>query len=194
MLLFPVVVAHLLQAMHGRAGRWLDQLTAALAVQATRDELTELLNRCGLHEAALQTPIVGVLHLDVDRFKQINDELGHAAGDAVLVEVAERLHQLADPRGLVAWVRGDKFVVVLPTADSEHLALLSHRARIGMAATASVLQLPWTVSVGAALPPANGVLPHGDRLATLLQAADLAMYQDQQARRTDPLLDRRQRA
>ena len=131
-----------------------------------------------------ETTETGVLYLDVDGFKTINDELGHATGDAVLVEVADRLGALVRDDDLVARVGGDEFAVLLPAVDAEHLALLSARARIRLSGTAGVLQLPWTVSVGTALGapgPATRELP----LAGLLHAADLAMYRDKQTRRVN---------
>ena len=195
MMLFSVAAAHLLHEARGRAQRRLDQLTDALVAQATRDELTGLLNRRGLHTAAGQLPSrpgpadrqrhgdqpgtgTGAMYLDVDGFKRINDELGHAAGDALLVEVADRLACLVRTGDLVARVGGDEFAVVLPQVSAEQLTQLAHRARIRLTGTAGVLQLPWTVSVGTALNPATG--PPGARRPPPLQAADLAMYQDKQ--------------
>lgn len=189
-LLFSVAVAHLLHAMRGRALRRLDELTAALAEQATRDELTGLLNRRGLQEAGLPDDgdraaggaAAGVLYLDIDGFKPINDELGHAAGDAVLVEVADRLARLVGDAGRVARVGGDEFAVLLPSVDAERLTLLGHRVRMHLVGTAGVLRLQWGVSVGTALEAEAGAGGQR-RLAALLQTADVAMFEDKQARR-----------
>ena len=105
---------------------------------ALHDSLTGLPNRRYLDEvlsehaaAFVEGERAALLHFDLDRFKQINDTLGHAAGDAMLVHVAQVLKQLLDPQDFAARVGGDEFVVVIrrPVDDEElrarHLARLA---------------------------------------------------------------------
>ena len=89
---------------------------------ARHDALTGLPNRRFLSEK-LNGPdqawqSASLLYIDLDRFKQINDTLGHAAGDALLIEVSERLRSYAPTKSHIARIGGDEFVVVLPTASS----------------------------------------------------------------------------
>ena len=99
---------------------------ATLRREARFDSLTGLLNRRGLHQhltQALQqtadaSGAVAVLFIDLDRFKAINDRLGHAAGDTALRQVADRLQRALPRDGVAARLAGDEFVVVLQSADA----------------------------------------------------------------------------
>jgi diguanylate cyclase (GGDEF)-like protein len=102
----------------------METLTLEARERAVRDVLTGLLNRRGLHESvaplvaeATTATRLAIIQIDLDGFKQINDTAGHAAGDDLLVAVAERLTALAPDRALVARMGGDEFVLVLPDAD-----------------------------------------------------------------------------
>lgn len=93
---------------------------------ARHDALTDLPNRRYLTER-LNGPEEewrksSLLYIDLDRFKQINDTLGHAAGDALLVEVANRLKSYSPDSAYVARIGGDEFVIVLPTGESPEVA------------------------------------------------------------------------
>jgi diguanylate cyclase (GGDEF)-like protein/PAS domain S-box-containing protein len=151
---------------------------ARLSHLATHDGLTGLPNRALLHsriDGALERgDRVGVLFLDLDRFKVVNDGLGHAAGDALLVTAARRLSQVLRPGDFVARIGGDEFVMLCNDAGAEDDLI-----RIGVRVLA-VLRPPVhlesgsdvviAASIGAAI--ARG----GDTGDTLLRDADTAMY------------------
>ncbi|MFZ4756975.1 MAG: putative bifunctional diguanylate cyclase/phosphodiesterase, partial [Burkholderiaceae bacterium] len=105
----------------------------ALEHMAHHDVLTERLNRRGLERrldvllAAGDTP-AAVVYVDLDRFKAINDVFGHATGDAVVVEVAQRLDAVLPDNAALARIGGDEFVAVLPGLDLE----AAHRVAIEM--------------------------------------------------------------
>ncbi|MNG08636.1 putative diguanylate cyclase YfiN [compost metagenome] len=119
---------------------------------------------------------VAVLFLDSDRFKEINDNFGHAAGDAVLVAVAKRVRAQLREEDLVARLGGDEFAVLLAplhkTEDAERIAekiIASMEAPILLPGDHQALT---SLSIGIAVYPDHGVTP-----GTLLNAADEAMYQ-----------------
>jgi diguanylate cyclase (GGDEF)-like protein/PAS domain S-box-containing protein len=150
---------------------------------AHHDNLTGLLNRFSLEsrleqalaQAARYKTILGVLFLDLDRFKSINDSLGHKAGDLLLKQVAERLSAICKRKSdLVARLGGDEFVIVLSDIQSPTFAALTARAIV------EVLSLPFecdhdeirtSTSVGISIYPADG-----DGAEQLLKNADAAMY------------------
>lgn len=117
---------------------------------------------------------VGVLLMDVDEFKQVNDAHGHRVGDEVLVEVVSRLHQTVRPEDTVARWGGEEFLVLCPAADTEESVRdIGERIRavVGarpMATTAGPVAL--TVSIGAITSPCTA-----DTVDVLLDAADEAL-------------------
>jgi diguanylate cyclase (GGDEF)-like protein/PAS domain S-box-containing protein len=120
-----------------------------------------------------------VAYLDVDRFKEINDSLGHAAGDAVLQEVARRLKTCVRAEDTVARLSGDEFAVVLAgvdRADAARGVLQKIVTAFRPAVRIADRIVPVTVSIGACLYPGNGL--DGQ---TLLRCADGAMYQAKSA-------------
>ena len=127
LLLVPAGTAYPALAHHLRERRRAD---AALAHRATHDPLTDLPNRTLLLErlAGLLGPsarpdtLVGVLFVDLDRFKFVNDSLGHEAGDTVLVAVAARLRECSRPGDTVARLGGDEFVVLLKDLPDRSVA------------------------------------------------------------------------
>ena len=149
---------------------------------ALHDPLSGLPNRRHFHEL-LDAGLAGVragesglavLMLDLDRFKEINDALGHDTGDALLREVGERLRAHLDGRGRVARFGGDEFAVLLPTDGTGEAALAA------AAELAEVVEQPFRIgplalaaraSVGVAAAPL-----HGDDPETLIRHADVAMY------------------
>jgi diguanylate cyclase (GGDEF)-like protein len=168
----------LIELMARSLGRVIAERTAIdrLAFQARHDSLTALPNRVyfiELLEAALvqareRGAALAVLFIDLDRFKQINDTLGHAVGDCLLGKVAERLRGLLAPDDLIGRMGGDEFTVALSRpldVPSEVLTVLREPYRI------DGHELFVTASAGVAMFP-----EHGNTAADLLHNADLAMY------------------
>jgi diguanylate cyclase (GGDEF)-like protein/PAS domain S-box-containing protein len=157
------------------------QLEARLHHQAEHDQLTGLPNRAPLLDwlgEALQAPpargSVAVLFLDIDRFKVVNDSLGHEAGDRLLVSVARRLSSSTRPQDRVARFGGDEFVVVCVGVGDQHTALeLADRVRreVGGRFALGDDEVFVTVSIGVALGAP------GASAEELLRDADAAMYE-----------------
>jgi diguanylate cyclase (GGDEF)-like protein len=153
---------------------------ARLLHRATHDSLTELPNRAALlRQLAASDDNVSVLFIDLDGFKAINDTLGHAAGDKLLVATAERLRRVARAGDTVARLGGDEFVVVVSGVDRPSDALeIGDRIRAAVSRplplAGRIVRL--TASIGIAI---------GDdsRASALLADADRAMYQAKQAGR-----------
>lgn len=146
-------------------------------LRATHDALTALANReavqARFREAAEDGDApLAVFYIDVDHFKRINDRLGHAGGDAVLLAVADRLRAAVRPGDLVSRFGGDEFVVVAGGVDNPSVAaVIAERIRAGMEAPVRVSgrTMSVTVSVGTAVGDArSGEL--------LLEQADTALY------------------
>ena len=115
----------------------------------------------------------GVLMIDVDRFKPLNDYYGHAAGDAALREVAARLREHVRASDVVARYGGEEFLVVMSGAGAEETGVIAERLRAAIGDRPIDLgqaKLPVTVSIGSAL---TGNTPNAD---ALIAAADAAMY------------------
>jgi diguanylate cyclase (GGDEF)-like protein len=115
-----------------------------------------------------------VLFIDLDRFKVINDSLGHAVGDALLVEVANRLRSSVRDSDVVARLGGDEFVIVLTEVfDCEQIAKVAHKVLSGLVPALNLAghECRTTGSIGIAVFPENG----GDA-QTLTKNADVAMY------------------
>jgi diguanylate cyclase (GGDEF)-like protein len=149
---------------------------------AHHDALTGLANRAQLIErleAALAIlPLrhngIAVHFLDLDRFKQVNDSLGHDGGDALLKTIAERLRAVIRIEDMVARLGGDEFVVVqIGIAGKIQADDFARRIISAVTAPMKIKDRPFsaTVSVGIALAPADGIDPE-----RLLKSADLALY------------------
>lgn len=155
------------------------ELHDVLRQQARRDALTGLPNRAALIERTTemlaQGQPIALLFVDLDGFKAVNDTLGHAAGDELLVLVSNRIRDLLRPEDVLARLGGDEFIVVLPAVEDPGLPsrlaqmivertdtpfeIAGHEVRIG-------------ASIGVVGPAGAGATPAG-----LLGDADIAMYQ-----------------
>jgi diguanylate cyclase (GGDEF)-like protein/PAS domain S-box-containing protein len=152
-----------------------------LAHRAMHDPLTDLPNRALMAEriaSALCTDATrcanALLLLDLNNFKRVNDALGHASGDLLLVELADRLRRITDPHDTVARLGGDEFAVLMPRAGEAQALEFANRCAI-------VLSAPWRnrgivihpkVSIGVAVSDAPDI--NGE---ALLNQADTAMYE-----------------
>ena len=150
---------------------------AQVAFLARHDALTRLGNRLLFHdklgEALARTGTVAVLYLDLDRFKDVNDTLGHPTGDALLRLVSGRLSNCFRQTDTVARLGGDEFAVILsPGSRESAAAAASHVIEvIGRSFEVDGNEIGIGTSVGVALAPMHGTNPD-----TLLQNADLALY------------------
>ena len=153
------------------------RLIEGLRHAATRDSLTDLANLDSLR-SFLTTMLDGttggvLLLLDIDRFQEINDTLGHDAGDAILVEVSRRLEAAPSQGALVARVGGDQFAMALPGhagAEVARLAALAVKSRVDGPLRFSTFSADVRVTVGIARAP-----DHGSDSATILRRAEMAM-------------------
>jgi diguanylate cyclase (GGDEF)-like protein len=160
-----------------------------LAFQAQHDVLTGLPNRLLFQDRVQQAILlaqrnrrkVGVLWIDVDRFKQINDTLGHRAGDELLAEVARRLRTSLRESDTAARIGGDEFVVLASEVDSGGDAVtVAEKIMKALRAPAFIAGHELTISASVGI----GVFPeHGADPAALMRNADLAMYQAKRAGR-----------
>lgn len=147
---------------------------------ASEDPLTSLHNRRIFRakmqevcERAAQTRFA-VLFMDMDRFKVVNDTLGHRTGDQLLIQVAKRLQSVVDETAVLARLGGDEFAILLPAIGSnEEVEALAQRIIDAVAEPFSVDQNVITtgISIGIAIGP-----DHGRTADALLVAADLALY------------------
>ncbi|HEY8595879.1 MAG TPA: EAL domain-containing protein [Devosiaceae bacterium] len=148
---------------------------------ARHDALTDLPNRIEFREAMATAEEaiargaqMAVLCVDLDQFKAVNDTLGHAAGDALLVGVAERLSEAAGDKDLVARLGGDEFALLVDATGGLHeVAVLADRIVACIAQPFEVAghQILIGASVGIAMAPVDGA-----DAGTLLKCADLALY------------------
>jgi diguanylate cyclase (GGDEF)-like protein len=149
---------------------------------ATHDELTGLPNRVTFHQLFEQSiksaqrygSQCALLFIDLDRFKVINDSLGHAAGDTLLVEVSNRLRDCVRDSDLVARFGGDEFVIVLNgISDREQVAVVARKILTALLPPIVLAghECRTTGSIGIAVFPENG-----SDVQTLTKNADMAMY------------------
>ncbi len=176
--LLPAVERELLQAQERRERHLAEETVHRLAFY---DPVTHLPNRASVRiqvrEALLarqkDASPLAVLLLDLDRFKEINDSLGHVRGDAVLRQVGSRLQETLKREGTLAHLGGDEFVAVLPEADQEASEEMAGRILKAMEApfVEEGLLLDIGGSIGISLFP-----HHGYDADLLLRRADIAMH------------------
>lgn len=145
----------------------LDPLTEVLNRRAWKQQVQSLIGPVG--------PGLSVLFLDIDRFKQVNDRVGHDGGDRVLVKFVAVLRRAVRERNLVGRYGGEEFVVALPATTPAQARTVAERIRAGLREEASSAavgdsDIPITVSVGVA------TLRPGESLDGLLRRADAAVY------------------
>jgi diguanylate cyclase (GGDEF)-like protein len=176
--LFPIM---------SRVTRRLHRQMLEIEHQALHDDLTGLPNRAFFRESAEQAFAearelgsgVAVLLIDLDRFKEINDTLGHESGDLLLEELGGRLREILRGSDTVARLGGDEFAVLAPGQHDEQSAgVVAERIRKGLDQpfVVSGLTLEVEASIGIALFP-----DHGDDVETIMRHADVAMYVSKEA-------------
>ena len=156
------------------------RLADQMREQARTDVVTGLLNRAGMNHELVEQLMslpgnkkLALFWLDLDRFKEVNDTLGHATGDSVLAEVARRLTDIAPPEGIIARFGGDEFIAACPVDD---------RAECEQLASAFIgdLSRPFRIDgnrIGCGASMGVALLPDdGPDIETVMQSADLALY------------------
>jgi diguanylate cyclase (GGDEF)-like protein len=155
-------------------------------LQARTDDLTGLANRRSLYEHcdALLPQVSGrrpmsLVLLDLDRFKEVNDALGHAAGDILLSQVGRRIGRTLRPGDLAARLGGDEFAVLLPQTPPAEATLIAERIQhvLSRPFTVGAVTLHAEASLGIATCP-----PTPSSRSELLRCADVAMYEAKRTR------------
>jgi diguanylate cyclase (GGDEF)-like protein len=159
----------------------LQRANAGLSVQVVTDSLTGLANRFALERALENEREVGIIYLDLDYFKVVNDTQGHAAGDQVLLRIAEVLRRCTRESDLVARIGGDEFVILLDRAPVSELTEVSQRIRATV--QAEFLDVGISVSIGATV--GDLIMEPGARA---LARADRNLYQAKQSGRNRVLV------
>jgi diguanylate cyclase (GGDEF)-like protein len=172
-----IVFVPILRRVTLRIRRQMDEIE----YRALYDGLTELPNRSLFRQRIEETIAAhgsnggsaAVMLLDVDRFKDINEALGHDLGDLLLQELGKRLRVLVEPTETLARLSGDEFGLLLPDASAEQGHAVADRLHAALETPFALRGLPLEIaaSVGIAVYP-----DHGDDVEALLQHADVAMY------------------
>jgi diguanylate cyclase (GGDEF)-like protein len=162
--------------------RELEYVNQKLEKLALHDSLTNLPNRfCiqdnlnrGIADAKLNGSVFTVIMMDLDRFKEINDTLGHDCGDQLLVEVGRRLQSVLRPTDLIGRLGGDEFAVLLPDTEETSAGIVAQKMLSALEPPFNLADMAFNVgaSLGIAAFP-----KHGNTTSALLKSADVAMYQ-----------------
>ncbi|MGI8740184.1 MAG: diguanylate cyclase domain-containing protein [Gammaproteobacteria bacterium] len=160
-----------------------------IAHQAFHDTLTGLPNRALAHDrlrsaiehARRNGNTVGVLMIDVDRFKEINDTLGHHTGDQLLIELGRRLRATVRASDTVARLGGDEFLTLVEGQNLEAALLVGAKLKAVMAEPVKLgtVEVVTEVSIGVSVYP-----DHGEDAEALLRRADIAMYEGKRTRQS----------
>lgn len=147
-----------------------------LAQLAHRDPLTGLLNRTALQRQFPQE-YQAICFIDLDDFKQVNDNFGHSHGDALLCQLAERISRSLGPQHFFARLAGDEFVLLLPGHDQAQADAIAEQIRAVMQSPFEVEGVPLTVGISVGI----SQYQPGWRAEQWLIQADRAMYHDKGA-------------
>ena len=171
-------MADLVQSDKERLEVLVEERTRELEKKAREDGLTGLLNRAAMTEVISRESqkcsrlekSYGVIWIDIDKFKKINDKFGHATGDTLILELAQELRRDLRLYDYASRWGGDEFLVLLSPCDEDHLELVSNRLREAIKRNPMFLDYNITVSTGSAL-------SDGQRdFSELLAVADAALY------------------
>ncbi|WP_166241380.1 putative bifunctional diguanylate cyclase/phosphodiesterase [Paenibacillus turpanensis] len=167
-----------IRSISGKLGDMLSQSR----VLAYYDTLTGLPNRRNFNEhlqnlfsttAADSEVSVAVMFIDLDRFKQINDTLGHGVGDSLLKQVGQRLERYIGQNGMVARLGGDEFVIVVSPAEESEIHVIARKALEAISEPVRVDEHELLIvgSIGISIAPTDG-----NDMDTIIKKADSAMY------------------
>ena len=178
----------------GRLAKAFDRMRTGIADreerirhQATHDALTGLPNRLAFVEGLIRAivrsrgsgELVAIIVMDVDRYKEINDTLGHSFGDDLLKEIGTRLSATLAEEHTVARLGGDEFAVLVMASDGAATEAVANRIKSALDAPFALagVSIEVSASMGIALSPL-----HGDDAETLMKRADVAMYAAKESR------------
>jgi diguanylate cyclase (GGDEF)-like protein len=193
LLLLFVALVPILRQVTLRIRRQMEELQH----RALHDELTGLPNRTLFGDRIGQAILAArrgngspvVMLLDVDRFKEINDTLGHETGDLLLQEISGRLRDELRANETLARLSGDEFGVLLPAASAEDATVVADRVHASLESAFNIGGIPLEISasIGMAAHP-----EHGEQVDGLLQHADVAMYMAKAAHAKTAIYDAEQ--
>jgi len=162
--------------LSNRLNAALQQLASELDYKSKHDPLTGIFDRRAIiehTESCLREGSVALIVLDIDHFKRINDEHGHPAGDAVIVELVRRLRTVVPAQGAIGRVGGEEFTVVLPEVALADAMQLAHAMRECVAAEPFGAPCAQTVTASFGVSQTNV----GSRFDDAFGRADAALYQ-----------------
>ncbi|MEO0492130.1 MAG: GGDEF domain-containing protein [Actinomycetota bacterium] len=163
----PVMVLHMMELeMTHRKRAVIDPLTGCLNRHAFGDRVAVI-----EAQMAVTGEPVGVVMFDIDHFKQVNDQHGHAAGDAVLTEIAYRIRKALRSYELLCRLGGEEFAILLPGAGAEDAVRIAERVRM-LVESLSVAGIEITISCGVASAAGTDV-----QVDAVLEHADRALYE-----------------